>query len=362
MTARRQTRLKELATELGLSITTVSRALAGYSDVAVSTRERVAEAAERLGYVPSRVGRMLVSGRTDFIGMVLPVREGRMLDAFVGAFVTGLSEGLAANGRDLFIGTVPPTRTELDIVKHIVDGARADALVLFRTEVDDARVRFLLDRKFPFICHGRVLNEKRPYVWLDTDGEAAFEEAVARLAALGHRDFALLTVAEPFSFAAVRRRGMEKGLAAAGLALAPDALVSVPMFDRAGVLAGAERLMALSPRPTAVLCATDALALALLETAERMGIDVPAALSVIGFDDIPLSAYSTPPLSTFTQRAVQTGERVAEMVVGILENGPESVESLLIRSEFVARASHGPAPPRGAPHKARSNDFKEEAI
>jgi LacI family transcriptional regulator len=347
MTSRRQTRLKELAAELGLSITTVSRALAGYSDVAAATRERVAAAAERLGYVPSRVGRMLVSGRTDFVGMVLPVRNGRMIDPFIGAFVTGLSEGLAGHGRDLFIGTVPGNRSELEVIKHIVESARADALVLFRTEIEDARVAYLIDRRFPFISHGRALAETRPYLWFDTDGEAAFAEAVRLLVGLGHRDFALLTVAEPYSFAALRRRGAEAALAAAGLAIPPAAIATVAMLDEEAALAASRRLLNLSPRPTAVLCVTDTLALAVLEMAESLSVAVPEEVSVIGFDDVPISRYSRPPLSTFDQRARRSANEVADMIVAALVNGAEAVEPQLVPATFVARGSHGPAPHSG---------------
>jgi LacI family transcriptional regulator len=300
VTARRQTRLKELATELGLSITTVSRALAGYTDVSAATRARVSAAADRLAYVPSRAGRSLVSGRTDFIGMVLPIRDEKLVDPFVGAFVTGLGEGFAAHGRDLFVATVPRGRSELDVLRHIVNGARADAVVIHRTEVEDARVNFLLDRRFPFVAHGRVPQEPRDYPWFDTDGEAAFAQAVAMLVDLGHRDFAMLTVAEPYTFATLRRSGAEDALAEAGLRLEPGAVASAPMFDHAAALTASERLLSSAPRPTAVFCATDTLALALLEAADRMRITVPDELSVIGFDDIPVSAYAA--LSTFDQR------------------------------------------------------------
>jgi LacI family transcriptional regulator len=341
MTGRRQMRLKELSQELGLSITTVSRALGGYSDVAAATRERVREAAERHGYVPSRLGRMLVSGRTDFIGMVLPIREGRMIDAFVGAFVAGLSEGLAAKGRDLFIGAVPDSRSELDVIKHIVDGARADALVLFRTEADDERVRFLLDRNFPFVCHGRALNEARPYVWFDTDGERAFAEAARLLLKLGHRQFAMLVAAEPYTYSMLRRRGAERALADAGVQLAADSIIEVAMSDAAAPRQAAGRALSLVPRPTAVLCVTDALALALLDAARETSIRVPDDLSVIGFDDAPVSAYASPPLSTFENRARQSANFVAGMAVALLEEG--SAENRLVMPDFVPRGSHGPA-------------------
>jgi LacI family transcriptional regulator len=287
---------------------------------------------------------MRVSGRTDFIGMVLPIREGRLIDAFVGAFVAGLSEGLAANGRDLFIGAVPEARSELDVIKHVVDGARADALVLFRTEADDARVRFLLDRNFPFVCHGRVLNETRPYVWFDTDGEAAFAEAARLLLRLGHRRFAMLVAAEPYSYSILRRRGAERVLAEAGAPLGPERVIAVAMAEPDAGRKAARRLLALAPRPTAVLCVTDALALALLEAAREGSVAVPGDLSVIGFDDAPVSAYAAPPLSTFENRARQSANFVAGMAIELLESG--AAENRLVKPEFVGRGTHGPAPER----------------
>lgn len=340
----RRIRLKELAGELELSITTVSRALAGYSDVAAATRERVQAAAERHGYVPSRVGRMLVSGRTDFIGMVLPVQRDRLVDAFVGAFVAGLGEGLTGRGRDLFIATVTGSQTEREVMRHVVDSRRADALVLNRTEIDDPRIRFLLDRGFPFVSHGRAPAETRPYVWFDTDGAAAFAEAVDLLTGLGHEHFALIRPVEPLAFAEYRRQGMVEALAARGLRLAPEDEVRVALSDEVAAREAAARLLSRKPRPTAMLCATDSIALAVLETAQRLSIAVPDELSVIGFDNVAVSTYAPPPLSTFDQRAQCSAATVAEMVVDVLENG--TAENRLVRADFIPRASHGPAPRR----------------
>lgn len=344
MAPRRQTGLKSLASELGVSITTVSRALAGYDDVSAETRARVKAVARERGYVPSRVGRMLVSGRTDFIGMVLPMRGGGLLDAFLGEFVAGLSGGLAHNGRDLFLATATGAQTELEVLRHIVDGNRADAIVLNRTEYDDARVDFLNRRNFPFVAHGRVLAGTEPRVWFDTDGEAAFRQAAERLIALGHQRFGLVTISEPFTFAHVRRRGLEQALAAAGLAIRPDNVVAASMSDRDSALAAARRLLTSPERPTAILGITDAQALAVLEVAAGLSISVPEDLSVIGFDDVPVAAYTSPGLSTFDQHARDSASIVADMVIGLLEQGPDGVQSRLIQPQFKSRGSHGPAP------------------
>ena len=344
MAPRRQTGLKSLASDLGISITTVSRALADYGDVSAETKARVKAAALERGYVPSRVGRMLVSGRTDFIGMVLPMRGGHLIDAFLGEFVAGLSGGLASNGRDLFLATATGGQSEVDVLRHIVDGDRADAIVLNRTEFEDPRVELLVRRRFPFVAHGRVLAGAQPPVWFDTDGEAAFGMVAERLIALGHRRFGLVTIAEPFTFAHLRRRGLERALRLAGLELAPENVATASMSDRESALAAARRLLACDDRPTAILGITDAQALAVLEVAASLSISVPGSLSVVGFDDVPVAAYASPGLSTFDQHARESAGIVADMVTGLLERGSEAAQSRLIRPQFMERGSHGPAP------------------
>jgi LacI family transcriptional regulator len=341
---RRQPRLKELSSALGLSITTVSRALAGYSDVSSATRERVREAAAASGYVPNRAGRALKSGQTGFVGLVVPVRDAQFIDAFLGEFVMGLGEALAEAGRDLALTTATRRQEELDVLAHVVNAGQVDGVVVSRTVRDDPRVRFLLDRNVPFVLHGRTLAETRPHPWLDTDGAAAFGEAARRLIETGHRRFGLSTFSDPVTFAHFRRAGLEAALAAAGLSLAPDAVAAAPRADPQALRHAAGRLLDRDPRPTAILCATDTLAITLMEEAARRGIVIPRDLSVIGFDNLPVSSYASPGLTTFDARIQACGSAVARMLVDAIERGPGAVEPRLVAADFIPRGSHGPAP------------------
>jgi len=339
----RQTRLKELAQGLGLSITTVSRALGGYPDVSHKTRERVIQAAQALRYVPSRAGRMLVSGRSDFIGMMLPIR-GDIVDAFLGVFMTGLADRLSERGRDLILATVAPGHDHLTVLRNLIDGQRVDALVINRLIQDDPRVPFLLKRRFPFVAHGRVLKAAKPYPWVDTNGEKAMADAADMLMDLGHTHFAVIGPAEPYSYSYFRRRGLARALERRGLALRSEAIVEAPQGDKPATLQAAERLFDLEPRPTAIVGLTDILACAVLEVARHRGIRVPDQLSVVGYDDVPIAAYADPPLSTFNQRGRESARIVADMVVECLERGMQAVSPRLLEAEFVSRRSHGPAP------------------
>ena len=112
--------LRELAKRLDLSITTVSRALAGHEQIALKTRQRVSLAAREHGYVPNGAARQLVSGRSGFVGLLMPIRGPNFVDSYLGEFITGLGEGLVSHGLDLFLATVQQGQNELEVLRHVV--------------------------------------------------------------------------------------------------------------------------------------------------------------------------------------------------------------------------------------------------
>ncbi|MGJ4857841.1 LacI family DNA-binding transcriptional regulator [Labrys sp. La1] len=336
--------LKELARVLGLSVPTVSRALGGYSDVSEKTRERVVQAAREHGYVASRAGRMLVSGRSNAIGMMLPQPAGQITDAFVGEFLLGLADSLAELGRDLFLAASSQSRDELQLLRHMVDGSQADGLVINRLTVDDARARVLIARRIPFVAHGRLIEAPGPYSWLDTDGEKALDGLARRLVSLGHRRFALLMPDVAYTFAHFRSLGLERALNELGLPLRPDHVAKVAPNDRDGAHDEARALLSLDPRPTAVIALTDQLAFAVLDVARELGLRVPEDLSVVGFDNVPMAAYANPPLTTFDQNIRESGRIAGDMVVARIELGEAGIRTLLLEPKLELRASHGPAP------------------
>ncbi|MEM8950330.1 MAG: substrate-binding domain-containing protein [Pseudomonadota bacterium] len=336
-------RLKDLSIALGLSVTTVSRALGGHDDVSRATQARVQAKARELGYVPSRAGRMLVSGATRSVCLVVPAYDPTFIDPFLGAFVTGLGEGLAQNDVDLFIATVSRGQCELDVIRGIINTGRADAVVITRTERDDPRVRFLIDQNIPFVSHGRVEDEQRPYAWYDSDGERAFELATELLIDLGHRRFAYLGVKDPLSFVDYRRSGVEKALSRAGLAFPASHQITTSRRDRDGVLVACHSVLDLDPRPTAVLAVIDELALCLLTVAAERDVLIPEELSVIGFDNLPVSAYAKPALSTFDHQPGDSAARVALMLANQIDRPDASKETVLAPAVFTPRGSHGRA-------------------
>lgn len=336
--------LKELAKALDISVTTVSRALAGHEAIALKTRQRVLEAARARGYVPNVAARQLVSGRSGFVGFVLPIRGPNFVDSYLGDFITGLGEGLVEHGYDLLIATAQPGQSELDVLKHAVESGRVDGVVVPRVAENDERLRYLMERNIPFIGHGRLLNGKSAHNWLDSDGGAAFAEAFDMLYELGHRRFGLISITDPMTFRHLRERGLREAIEKRGDPSVRLEVAAAPRFDRGAIVAAINGLLQRPERPTAILGLFDELALTVMEEAARAGISIPRDLSVVGFDNITASAYAPPGLTTFDTHTRSSAREIARMLVSVIEKRADEPLTRLVRPTLVARASHGPAP------------------
>ncbi len=336
--------LKELAERLDVSITTVSRALAGHEQIALKTRERVMAAARELGYVPNRAARALVSGRSGFVGFVLPIRGPNLADSFLGEFITGLGEGLVARGNDLIVATVPNGQDELSVLRHLVESGRADGVVVTRIGETDERISYLAARNFPFVAHGRLIDAGPRYSWLDTDGARAFGEAFDMLYELGHRHFGLVTISEPMTFRHLRQNGLADAIARRGDPAVTLSVATAPRFDRGARVEAVNRLLNAPQRPTAIIGLFDELALTVMEEAARAGLSIPRDLSVVGFDNILAAAYAPPGLTTFDSAIREASRDIAQMLIAQIEERPDAPPTRLLTPTFVPRASHGPAP------------------
>jgi LacI family transcriptional regulator len=350
--------LKELAKQLDVSITTVSRALAGHEQIALKTRQRVAEAARAHGYVPNVAARQLVSGRSGFVGFILPIRGPNLVDSFLGEFVTGLGEGLVSRGSDLILATAALGQSELSVLRHVVESGRADGVVVNRVAEVDERVAYLTARNFPFITHGRLLETDARYNWLDTDGAYAFAEAFDMLYDLGHRHFGLVSISEPMTFRHLRQEGLDRAMARRGDPTVRLDIVVAPRFDRDARVEAIAPLLHGADRPTAIIGLFDELALTVMEQAARAGLSVPGDLSVVGFDNVLVSAYAQPGLTTYDTAIRQASREIAEMLITVIEEKPAQPLTRLIRPTLVARASHGPAPKTSTTKKTQGRKKK----
>ncbi|MDN7674703.1 substrate-binding domain-containing protein [Burkholderia oklahomensis] len=308
--------LKALSEALGLSRTTVSRALNGYDDVSEATRERVTKAARELGYAADPTARRLATGRADAVGIVYPFGAGDLGDPRFAEVVAGITERLGDSGRDFFIVSARPN-AELDTYRRLVDGRLVDGLIVARTLVDDPRIGFLQEREFPFVAYGRTVSAK-PYAWFDFDNEAGAHAAAQRLIAFGHRRIALVCAPQTLNFAAQRRAGFERALRDAGFE--PDAaLIRECTFTRDGGYDAARALLALPHPPTALVVDNNIAGAgafrAIVESGKRFVDDV----SLVVYDGVSRD-ISFPHKATAVLQPTghASGRAIAELMLGVI--------------------------------------------
>jgi DNA-binding LacI/PurR family transcriptional regulator len=331
--ARRRPRLEDVAARVGLSPASVSMVLSGAPGPSAATRERVLEAAAELGYRPDRTASLLARRRTHLVGVLLDISS-----AFHAELAADIQEAAEGRGYDVVLSTVTRTRDERRATETLVD-FRCEALVVLGP-VGPAATLGALDRQLPVVVIGRRMAGAGVDVvrTADADGVA---QAVGHLAGLGHRAIAFLDGGRG-TIASDRRRGYRTAMRRHGLG------------DQARVLAGdhteaagtraAQVLLDGDRLPTAVVASNDRSALGLLDAFTRAGIDVPAAVSVVGYDDSTLSRLAHVNLTTVSQDARRQAEHAVAAAVERLEGGRTEHREVVLAPHLVVRGTTGPPP------------------
>jgi len=340
------TRLRDFAASLGLSPTTVSRALDGYPDVAPGTRERVRQAALASGYRPDPAARRLRRGRPEAVGVILPADRGRIGPPVFLDMLARTAERLAQEGIDLLLVPSATEQAETEAFRRMVEGGRVDAMIVLRTRWKDPRVEHLLDHGIPFVTHGRT-EASELHGFVDGDGQAGFRSATLDLVRRGHVRIGHVSAPQGLTFARLRRAGWRDALAEADLAPGPEA--QAPPTEAGGFEATRALLGSFAP-PTALVCATDALGIGAILAARQAGLEPGRDLSIVGHDNLAAGAFFDPPLSTMEIDAPDQGGLLAELMLARLAGGsiPTLQRLLPVRQIVRATTGHGPSVPLDA--------------
>ena len=338
--------LKELSQMLGLSQTTISRALNGYPEVNEDTRQRVLKAAKETGYRPNRAAQRLATGKAGSIGLIMPISPDHSSDMHFAEFQSGLAEASIEHD---FHFVIMPSRAEDEeqAIRWLVASGSVDGYYLAYIRERDPRIAMAKSLSLPFIVHGRSFGLELDYPFLDVDNEGAFYDATRFLLQLGHTRVALLNGQADLDFACRRRCGAERALAEKGLILDPSHTRHSFMSDEQGYR-GMKEILAGPARPTAVLCASTVLALGAVRAMNEFGLKLGTDISLIAHDDeLPLlkpENFSTP-LTTTRSSLRAAGLRVGERLIAMIQQRePAPPAQELWKVELVVRASTGAAP------------------
>lgn len=347
--------LQTLADALGVSRTTVSNAFNRPDQLAAELRERVLALAQELGYAgPNAAARSLRRGRSGAIGLLLTeTLTYAVTDPVALALLRGIAEASEAVGVSLLLIPAPDTaQPAASPATDAVLSAVVDGFIAYALPTDDARLQVVRERGLPL-----VIVDQQPLAGSATvrvDDARAAASAAEHLLALGHRQVAVISLPirgddrvglvdlarqqqATYWVSSERLRGYAGAVQAAGIAWA-----QVPVWEcrantrEAGAVA-ARALLAQDPRPSAILAASDQLALGAMRVAEELGLQVPDDLSIIGFDDIPAAARAEPPLTTVRQPMLEKGRRAGRLSVAGW--GSQAAPDVVFETTVVVRGS-----------------------
>jgi DNA-binding LacI/PurR family transcriptional regulator len=327
----RRPRLDDVAARVGLSPASVSLVLSNAPGPSAETRRRVLEAAAELGYRRDRAASLLARRRRHLLGVLMDVRN-----TFHAELVEHIHEAAEQLGYDLVLSTVTRTRAEQRAMETLVD-FRCEALILLGPEAPSAQLAGI-DRQLPVVVIGRRVTAPGLDVVRSAD-DAGMRQAVDHLTDLGHRAIAYVDGGGG-TIAADRRRGYRQALRRHGLG---DHVRIIPgdHTEQAGTRA-ARALLCEPGLPTAVMAFNDRCAVGLLDAVSRAGMQVPGTLSIVGYDDSPLSRLAYVSLTTVSQDAPQQAAHAVAAAVERLDGGRTEDSEVVLRPQLVIRRTTGP--------------------
>jgi len=331
--------MKDVAKELNLSVVTVSKVLRGHNDISPATRERVLRCVQEMGYRTNLAARGLVTGRSYMIGLVVP----EIKHAFFGEIAGAVGSRIRRKGyRMVIVSSEEDRNLEIEgieaLLAHQVDGLIVASTL---TEADSEVFRRVERQNVPYVLVDRdIPGLKANFVGVDNEAIGAM--ATEHLIQSGNCRIAHIRGPET-SPAIGRSRGYMDAMARHGFPARSEYVAKVEHSDLNGEAAGfqaMQQLLAVDPRPDAVFCHNDLVAIGALRAIVNHGITVPVDIALIGAGNWPYMDLLTVPISSFDQNATQIGDRAANILLKRIESGSRSRPTrVLIPHKLIVRDS-----------------------
>ena len=325
--------IKDIARDVGVSPSTVSRALSGSPLISDETGKRVRMAAQRLGYERNELARALVKGSSEAIGLIIP----DITNTFFADIARGVGEVADAAGYGVILcntnGSIDREASYIRLLRR----KQVDGLILATATLNDPSTRSLSQTETPFILVSRICQD------VDTsyvigDDRAGARLAVEHLIGLGHRSIGFIGGPANVQSSRDRRATYRKVLRQHGLS-ADAAWVCYADFTQTAGREAGRRMLSLENRPTAIFAANDVTALGVLEAADELGLSIPEDLSLVGYDDISYASLPRIQLTTVAQPTFEMGRLATEWLLSVLSSGDTIPLYRVLEPHLVVRST-----------------------
>jgi len=331
--------LEQIAKLSGVSRSTVSRVVNNHVSVKPEVRSRVLQVIEETGYLPDPAARSLAGYGSGIIGLVVP-RAVQFL--FTDPYYTRLMQGVtqACNRHDYILALFlfHTADEEARLTTRVLRNQLVDGVIVSALPADDPFVSQLTEFEMPFVMVGRPGDNAPDVSFVNVDNATGAFQATSHLLRLGHKRIAAITGPLNTTVGADRLQGYLEALNSRGMPVDASLVVAGDFTEEGGFMA-MQRL--LPANPSAVFVASDTMAYGALRALRQAGLSVPDNVAVIGFDDLPSSAITEPPLTTMRQPIRRLGAQAVEMLIDVLNNGATPSRRTVAATELVIRKSCG---------------------
>lgn len=331
-----QVTIKDIARELGVSVSTVSRALKDHPDISPQTKKLVKELAERLHYKPNPIALSLRNQRTNIIGVIVP----EIMHFFFSSVIAGIDEMAMSKGYNvMFFQSNEQYEREVLNVQTLIN-SRVDGVLLSLAKESErfGHIKQLIENNTPVVFFDRDCEEIQADKVIVDDFDGAMN-AVEYLIKTGCKRIAHFAGPKHLNISYLRKRGYITALEKHGLEVDDDLIIKCDSYDQASVVT--RELMQRDNRPDAIFTVNDLTAVGALNTIKGMGIKIPEDVSIIGFTDGLVSSVTDPLLTTVSQHGFEIGQKSAELLIKRIESNEENYKPVteIVKTKLVVRNS-----------------------
>lgn len=327
--------IKDVAKESGVATSTVSRVLSNNPKISEETKAKVNEAIKRLNYKPNAIARSLANNKTKILGVVLPSEAD---DLLTNPFFINAMKGMSiyAQNKNYYITYVfaKDGKNEFESIKEITNTNLIEGMILLRVNENDESIEFLNTIEFPFVAIGRP-EKTKDILWVDNDNFQAMYNVVNRLIQKGHKKIGFIGAIKTLNMSKDRLKGYKMALEVNGLNYDEELVVHKQLFKENKGYDAAEELLSKN-EVTAIVTTDDLLAFGVSQLLNEKKLE---KISLVGFNNIQLSKYQTPPLASVDINADDLGYYAAKLLIEKLENKDIVNTHYIVNTEFIERES-----------------------
>ncbi len=332
--------IKELAKKLDLSITTVSRALGGYSDVSDKTRKRVKKYASKYQYSPNPYASVLASGKTNTVGYVLPIygtNSSTLNQGNFFQFVSGMSDELFSESIQLQILFAKSENEEIKAYEKLILEQKIENIVLQNIKINDKRIEFLNKHKINYVAWGKTKSNKN-FSWVDLDNSGAIETITNYLIKKKHKNIAYINISEKYNFANERKLSFLRTLKKNKINFNKNYYASVKLEEPEKSFEIIKNMLKTNKKISSIICSTEYSALSAIKACNYLKLKIGKDISIITFDGPLVRDLSSPPITAVSFPVKELGKKAINILLNNAKN-PDKIENYLAKVNIIERGS-----------------------